>query len=138
MKTRWIVTFKAIDPRNPTKTWEVGLFERRLKMMVQQGHDAKLAQLKLVEEILEKGGTERLYGGWSRAETDDCFVYVGRPNHNWTSLTIETPAPKGCLFLVFVLPDGTIADWTWRQCSEDDPSCPSGVTGELLWPPNQT
>lgn len=134
MNKRWIITFTAIDPHDPKKTWEVGLFEQRLKMLTRQGHDSKLAQLRLVEEILEKGGTERLYGGWSRPQTDDCFVYVGRPKSNWTSLTIETPAPTNCLFLVFVLADGTIADWTWRPCSDDDPFCPSGVTGELQWP----
>ncbi len=137
MSTRWIVTFSAIDPKNPAETWNVGLPEWRWRVLTQKRHESKIAQLRLVEEILKTGGTERLYEGWSRSDTDDCAVYVGCPTRNWTSPSIETPPPKNCLFLVFVLPDGTIDDWTWRPCSEDDPMSPSGVKGKLIWPKNQ-
>ncbi|HVA47426.1 MAG TPA: hypothetical protein VNH11_13740 [Pirellulales bacterium] len=139
MSTRWSVTFQAICPDNPTKkTWDVGVAERFFSLLRTQGDTAKLARLLLVQEVLEPGGTERLYQGWSRADTDDCFVYVGLPKHDMKSLTIETPPPVAMLFLVFVQPDGTIDHWTWRPCSEDDPMCPSDVKGTLIWPQNQT
>lgn len=138
MKKRWPVTFEAIDPGEPDHgMWEVGIAEWRLRLLRTRGHESKLAQLLLVRDILEPGGTERIYEGWSRPDKDDCFVYVGRPVRNRKSLTIETPAPKNMLFLAFVLPDGTIDDWSWRPCSVDDPTSPSGVTGTLLWPKNQ-
>lgn len=139
MSTRWIIDFEALDPKSPMGgTWLVGVFEWRLKLLQSRGHDAKRAQLRLVQETLEDGGTERIYGGWSRPDMDNCFVYVGRPTHNWTSLTIETPAPPNRLFLVFVSPDGTISDWGWRDRSDDDPLRPADVKGTLIWPEEQS
>lgn len=55
--------------------------------------------------------------GWSRPEyNEEYLVYVGSPKYDKRKLgdvedgDIENPAPKGKLFLVFVLPDGTIED----------------------------
>jgi hypothetical protein len=38
------------------------------------------------------------------------------------------------LFLVFVLPDGTIDHWTWREQSKEDPGLPEGFAeGTVSW-----
>jgi len=37
------------------------------------------------------------------------------------------------IFLVFVLPDGTIDDWNWRKVDANHPDLPEGVNGRLVW-----
>jgi len=133
---RWLLTFHAIDPAALDKRWETGVPEWLYRHFRNQGHEKAIARLLLVREVLE-GGTIDLYGGWSRPDKEDCFVYVGCPNRDFKSLTIETPAPKKMGkkmgFLVFVLPDGTIDEWTWRLLDEEGGNRPIGVTGELIW-----
>jgi hypothetical protein len=130
--TRWLLTFEAIDPANVDHHWETGIPERLYRWLQNHGHEKALARLILVREVLS-GGTLRIYKGWSRPGKHDCFVYVGRPRRDFKSLSIATPAPKGMVFLVFVLPDGTIDEWTWRPSAEDEENRPHGVTGELIW-----
>ena len=84
----------------------------------------------MVKEVLDDPLC--LIRGWDRPEKDECFVYVGRPNHDFQSLTIEKPPPPGKLFLIFVLPDGTIEHWNWRTES-DDKGVPEGLRGEIAW-----
>ena len=129
---RWQVTFDAIDPRAPDKHWQTGIPERLVRHIRNHGHEKALARLLLVKEVLE-GGTIAIYEGWSRPDKEDCFVYVGAPSRDRRSLTIDTPAPKSMGFLVFVLPDGTIDEWTWRRLDEEGEYRPNGVTGELIW-----
>ncbi|MHC4398390.1 MAG: hypothetical protein ACYTG0_01780 [Planctomycetota bacterium] len=129
---RWLLTFRAIDPNALDKRWDTGVPERLYRQIQHHGHEKALARLVLVQEVLERD-THSLYGGWSRPDKEDCFVYVGCPNRDFKSLTIETPPPPGMGFLVFVLPDGTIDEWTWRQFDEEGGNRPSGVTGELIW-----
>ena len=115
---RWLLTFHAIDPTALDKRWKTGIPERLFQHIRNHGHEKAIARLVLVREVLE-GGTGALYRGWSRPDKEDSFVYVGRPSRDFKSLSIETPAPKEMGFLVFVLPDGTIDEWTWRQLDEE-------------------
>jgi hypothetical protein len=131
---RWFVTFDAVNPKNPATRWKTGIHEDVYRKLQIHGDDRRIARLLLVEEIL-CGGVKLLYRGWSRPDKEESFVYAGLPTRDYKSLTIETPAPKGMFFLVFVLPDGTIDEWTWRK-AEADGSRPSGIKGELIWQQN--
>jgi hypothetical protein len=126
--------FDAIDPKNPPdKRWKVGLPEWLIHQQQIHGHEKAMARLRLVLEVLQEG-TTRLYEGWSRpGKEDKCFVYVGRPDRDYKSHRIETPPPPGMVFLIFVLEDGTIDDWTWRKTSAKDADSPEGVSGRLIW-----
>lgn len=131
--TRWKAVFEAINPKNPeVDKWLTGISPDLYRRLQHQGDERRQARLLLVREVLEEC-TEALYGGWSRPMKDDSFVYVGRPTHDFKSLSIETPPPLGMVFLVFVLPDGTIDEWTWRK-SDPESGAPLGVNGELIWP----
>ncbi len=133
MDTRWFLSCDAIDPKNPDGgRWKVGLPEAHYRKIQVSGHDKAIARLKLVLEVLQ-GGTTHLFEGWSRPGKEDCYVYVGMPKRDHKSLTIDTPAPKGMVFLVFVLADGTLDEWTWRECSKEDQSVPIGINGDLIW-----
>ncbi len=135
MATRWLIPFKARDPRSPDDGfWDVGLPEWHYRMLQNKGHECPLARLILVKEVLAVE-TTHIYEGWGRPDKDDCFVYAGAPDRDYRSLTIDIPAPKGMLFLVFVLPDGTVDDWGWRQTNDNGD--PLGMEkGRLIWPPN--
>lgn len=141
MTTRWFYSCQAIDPNDPPDSfWEVGVSERLFRRLQNQGDARRLARLVLVEEVLV-GGTDEIYAGWSRpGKEEDCFVYVGRPKSDYKSASIVTPPPKGMVFLVFVLRDGTIDEWTWRSLSEveGESNRPDGVKGKVIWPKNQT
>ena len=132
---RWLLAFRAIDPKKLDGHWEVGVSERHYRYLQNHGHEKQIARLVLVHEVLE-GGTINLYKGWSRPEKEECFVYEGRPTRDFKSLTIETPAKGGMAFVVFVLPDGEIDEWTWRLLTEDGGNRPDGITGELIWSAN--
>lgn len=139
MGSRWLLNFQAIDPKDPTsKTWRVGVQERKYRSAQHHGHEKEIARLMLVREVLE-GGTIQLYEGWSRPDKEeDCYVYVGNPEGDYRSLSIQTPAPPRSFFLVFVLNDGTIDHWTWRKMAEreDGVEVPKDVTGKLIWSQN--
>jgi hypothetical protein len=130
----WEISFKAIDPRFALGRWNTGVSGRLLRLLRQQGHDARLARLVLVREVLCESPLE-IRRGWSRYAMEDCFVYVGMPNRDFRRLTIETPPPPGSVFLVFVLEDGTIDEWNWRALID---GYPEGVDGAVLWTPNQS
>jgi hypothetical protein len=132
---RWLLTVEAIDPTDVEQRWETGVPEGLYRALQRAGHEKAIARLYLVREVLA-GGTTHTYRGWCRPDKDDCFVYVRRPDRDFKSLTIETPPPKGMVFLVFVLPDGTIEEWTWRPVAENETDRPDGVTGELIWSRN--
>ena len=133
---RWLLPFnEAIDPNDLRGTWKTGIPEWLYKEVQIHGHEAKHARIAVIDEVLTRNGTIRLYRGWSRPGKDDCFVYVGQPEQDHRSLTIHTPAPKGMVFLVFVLTDGTIDDWGWRPAKPGQTE-PEGVSGELIWQVN--
>ncbi len=134
---RWLLSFEAIHPTERDKTWETGVPERLYRELQNHGHEKAMGRLLLVREVLLEGA-RHIYGGWSRPDKDDCWVYVGCPNRDLKSLTIETPPPRGMVFLVFVLPDGTIDEWTWRRRAEEGEGRPEGITGELIWSLNQS
>jgi hypothetical protein len=91
-----------------------------------------MARLLLVAEVLLT--PDAIVSGWGRPDRDDCFVYVGRPSRDYRRISIETTPPPNQLFLVFVLPDGTIDDWNWRIADAADPSKPEGMKGHVIWP----
>lgn len=131
--SRWYIKCKAKDPADLLSgIWQVGVTQRKFDMLRTYGHEVKLARLALVEQVLLQ--PHLLIRGWSRPDKDDCFAYVGLPDKDFKSLTIETGPPPSCFFIAFVLADGTIDDWTWRPCDESDPKRPSGFNGEVIWP----
>jgi hypothetical protein len=132
---RWLITFEAIDPVHPDKRWKTGIFQAHYSHLQRYGHEKQLARIMLVHHVMDPDSTLRIYQGWSRPGKDDCYVYAGKPEREFKSLTIETPPPPGIVFLVFVLPDGTIDDWTWRPSTAGD-GRPDGVMGELIWSAN--
>jgi hypothetical protein len=133
MGTRWRIEFEARHPRNPEgEVWKVGIASGLLALLQKQGHAVKQGRILLIEEVL--GETRAIFEGWSRPNTDACFVYAGNPGRDYRGPTIEIPPPPGMMFLVFVLPDGTIDDWNWRKVTEGDPNMPEGIAGSKLWP----
>ena len=130
---KWKHSFEAINPAALSGTWTIGVYEQKLAIMRRSGHEAKLARYVLAFE----SATDPilLIRGWHRVEMDDqCFVYVGRPKRDYYGESVEVPAKKGRLFLVFVLGNGTIDDWGWRDAEKNNPYMPQGMTGEVLWP----
>lgn len=129
----WYLTFQAVLPGSGGATfWEVGIHEKKIRLLQENGHITKLARIRLVEETFED--TIVLVRGWSRPGKENCLIYVSKPKCDYRSASISTPPPPGMRFAVFVLPDGTIDDWAWRQQSENDPDIPQGVEGEIIWP----
>ena len=139
MSAKLKIPLTAINPKNPEEVWDVGISEKLYKFHQNKGNEKAIGRIILVWEVLE-GGTEEIRKGWSRPGKDeDCFVYLGRPKRDFKTTKIETPAPPGMAFLVFILTDGTIDEWTWRPLSEmeDGGHCPDGVKGEIVWPLNK-
>ena len=129
---RWYIEFDAVNPNSPDKKWKTGVLESLYRKIRNCGHEKAIARLLLVREVLDEGAVA-IFSGWSRPDRDDCFVYLGHPDHDFKSLSIETPPPLKMGFLVFVLPDGTIDEWTWRSLHEEGDIRPNGVSGELIW-----
>lgn len=130
---RWKLPFSAASPDAPEdETWEVGIHDSTYRHIVENSHSTRLARIILVKEVLES--PTALIQGWSRPGKEDCWVYIGRPARDYRSPRIDVPAPPGKLFLVFVLPDGTVDHWTWRDESEQDPEVPEGFAqGKVTW-----
>jgi hypothetical protein len=127
------IEFNARLPSNTDQeTWKVGIAPSLLETLQKQGHAVKQARILLVRDVF--GDTREIFQGWSRPDTDDCFVYVGNPGHDYRGPTIEIPSPPNMIFLVFVLRDGTIDDWNWRPLKADDLTMPEGVNGRRIWP----
>jgi hypothetical protein len=137
MASRWLLPFDAVDPKNTDSTWGIGIAEALYRKIQRSGHEAKLARIELIDDVVGRAGLVRLYGGWSRPTKDDCFVYVGRPDRDHRSLTIHVPPPPEMAFLVFVMEDGTIDEWTWRPAKPKTLE-PDGVSGDLIWASSQT
>jgi hypothetical protein len=137
--SRWQIQFVTISPRDLNGVWEVGVSEAYIKCLRNQGHETPLVRILLVGQSLEHPIS--IFEGWSRPEKEDCYVYVGNPESDYRSATIQTPAPPNSLFLVFILPDGTIDHWTWRSRAPGSTIIPEDVKGKLIWqraqpPPN--
>lgn len=133
MGTRWIIDFDARLPSNADgDTWKVGISQAKFVNLQKYGHEARFVRLRLVEEVFND--TYAIFEGWSRPDTDGCFVYAGKPGRDYQRKGIQTPAPPGMIFLVFVLSDGTIDDWNWRPINSQDPTIPDGIKGRKIWP----
>ncbi len=132
--SRWKYQFTTRHPRDRESKWQVGVSEELCRNFVKNGHDKSHARLMLVREVLEEC-LLAIYSGWSRPDKEDCFVYVGNPKSDWHKLSpqICVPAPPGMVFLVFVLGDGTVDNWTWRKHADGCPWAPNDITGELIW-----
>ena len=129
--SRWLVTFETLDPRNPgADAWQVGIHESHLRRLRNSNHEAPLARIVLVEQVVSN--PDMIISGWDRPDRGNCFVYVGRPKDDYRKLRIAVTAPPDMVFLVFVLPDGTIDYWAWRP-SQPNSSKPEGLTGEIAW-----
>ncbi len=133
MGGRWKPAFDAMHPDGPSVApWRVGVPESRLRTLTDHGHVTKLYRLALVEQVVSD--PTGIIQGWDRPEMDGCYVYVGRPQVDRRGPGIETSAPSGMLFLVFVLPDGTIDEWNWRPAMANEPDWPIDVKGRRVWP----
>jgi hypothetical protein len=133
---RWLLSFVGIDPRNPqNEQREMGVKEEHYRYLQHHGDEKAIARLWLVGQVLQ-GGTACIYKGWGRGK-DDCHIYVGYPGEDRKSLTITTPPPPNMAFLVFVLPDGTIENWTWRPLISGGIT-PEGMEGEIVWEQSTT
>jgi hypothetical protein len=130
---KWKFTIEAQSPTGQFGTWQTGFAARTLEFLISKGHKEKLARARLVEEVLTT--PEAIIQGWGR-DKDDCWIYVGSPPHDFRSDSVETPSLRGMLLLVFVLPDGTIDDWGWREARSDEPGLPEGMKGKVVWPVN--
>ena len=87
MGTRWRIEFVTRYPSAPnSETWKVGIFQSKLDILQKYGHTAKQARILLVKEVLTE--PQGIFQGWSRPDTDRCFVYVGNPGHDYHSPTI--------------------------------------------------
>ena len=134
---RWQFQFTARLPNNPeTQTWEIGISPKKIETLVSNGDTVIVARIEQVGEVLED--PLAIFKGWARPDCEDCTVYVGRPSSDRFSAisdkkgSIETSAPTGMVFLVFVLPDGTIDFWGWRKERKADSGPPLGLDGERL------
>ncbi len=130
---RWKFVIEAQSPDDPHATWRTGFTVRTIELLISKGHTEKLARARLAEEVLQS--PDSIIKGWGR-DRDDCLIYVGAPLQDYRSSSVETPPPKGMLFLVFVLSDGTIDDWSWRPAEAGEPGMPEGMKGTVLWPAN--
>ncbi len=135
---RWKYSFSAIDPTNVSATWEIGVSHERYRHICNHGHEKAHARIVLIGDVVES--TVALYGGWNREGMQDCYVYVGQPREDYHKLSpiISVPPPPGMVFLVFVLPDGTIDEWNWRPHADGDINTPLGVEGKLIWRRDQS
>jgi len=130
---QWAYTLEILDPRNNNGgTWKVGVAKSKISLLSDKGHLVKAYRLRLVEEVLSE--PQCVICGWSRPDTDGCYVYVGQPESDWHGPAIEVPAPPNKLFVVFLFSDGTIDDWNWRDKSAEDPAIPAGLDGKVIWP----
>lgn len=132
----WQVTFAAQDPVDPLAQWKVGVTKSKFRLIHDSGDEKKLARLLLVEQVVR--APNLIIRGWDRPAKNHCLVYVGRPKSDYPRIKIETPAPPGMLFLVFVMSDGMIDDWNWRRAKHDNPDLPEGLGEELIWPAKPT
>jgi len=81
MGTRWKIEFDARLPSNPEKErWTVGIAPRLLDVLQRNSHAVKQMRIMLVESVLED--TWAIFTGWSRPDTDGCFVYAGMPDRD--------------------------------------------------------
>lgn len=128
---RWFLPFTSLNPKNLKDTWEVGILQNHYHVLKNKGHEKQIARICCVDEVLQHPAY--LFKGWSRPDKDDCFVFAGFPANDYKSLTITTPRPSNMIFLVFVLPGGTIDDWNWREIDPNNHPKPSGISGDLIW-----
>ena len=78
MGNRWKIDFDARKPSNPEQeTWKVGIASSLLEALQKHGHAVKQARILLVKEVL--GDTREIFQGWSRPDTEECYVYAGSP-----------------------------------------------------------
>jgi len=103
------------------------------------GLEARYARMMLIPEVVKS--PTMVLQGWKREGYEEALIYVGRPSKDFRSPTIETPPPKGMVFMVFVTPDThTIADWRWEPADPNNPDSPEALFSRCerkLWPTNQ-
>jgi hypothetical protein len=129
----WSIAFDAQHPEDPTRTWKIGIRKGFLEGLHARGHESRIATARLIQGCVLP--PEVLIGGWGRGK-GDCLVYVGCPGHDFRTLSIECSPPPGRAFLVFVLPDGTIDDWGWREVEKQGVAVPRDMKGTIIWPPH--
>lgn len=101
----WKYEMNAVCPQSASGgRWTIGVSPKDIQRLQSNGHITKLARLGLVKEVAEDPAI--IVQGWDRPDQEQCFVYVGYPDKDFRSGTIETPslAPVNCCFLVFVYP----------------------------------
>ena len=132
MSNRWKFSVKALSP-DGNGTIDVGLPFGLVKALQRDGPGPRYSRMALVKEVCESPISIRR--GWEREGYDDALIYIGQPGKDLRSNTIEVPPPPDMLFFVFVAPDGTIEEWNWRRCSQEEAIAnEKGLgLGELIW-----
>ena len=128
--TKWQIAIEA-QSVDGTGFRRVGIPESKLAGLFRFGDVKKLARLRLVADVLKS--PYAIVQGWDRPERDGCSAYVGSPLSDFHSERVEVPSPRGMVFVVFLLADGTIDDWNWRKAHDEDPCLAEGLKGEILW-----
>ncbi len=125
--------FHWSEVRNPESpedsTWEVWVPPAAVETVQKYGHESKFFGLLAVNWVLRN--PLAIFKGWNRDRTEECFVYVGWPPTKRRNANVELPSDKTQLFLVYVLPGGSVEDWEWRKRSQTDNGKPEGVDGEI-------
>lgn len=131
-------TINALDPydKSGCGTIELRLSYAHTEGLGRKRLDPRYARLMLVPEVVQCPTI--VLKGWQREGYEDALIYVGKPSKDFRSPTIETPPPKGMVFLVFVTPHTyTISDWRWERADDSDPDLPENVSKRcerVLWP----
>ena len=111
---RWHCEFDARFPHPPHDLWKVGIQERLVKHLQGRGDKARLA--RIIPHYT--GGRDISKNAqnlwWLVATSDDCYVYVGKPDRNFRSGQIQTPA-RPIVLLGFRLTGGNDRLLVWRQ-----------------------
>ena len=123
----WIHAFHAKNPKGG-EPWETGITVAKFRNLNDHGDMCRAFRLRLVPGVLIS--PDRIFHSWNRPDTEECYIYVGRPASDWRSKTIELPPPKGQSFIVCVLPDGEVDYWGWREDGEN--GLPQGIEGDQL------
>lgn len=61
---QWKVSWEAMSPEDPEKTWRIGVSEPKLALLREKGHEFRLARLLLVDQVVRE--PLLLIRGWDR------------------------------------------------------------------------
>ena len=131
----WVLS--ALDPFHPgeVSTWTVRIEQAHIDGLTRHGVRARFFRLLLVEGMLADPMV--VFQGWEREGHDNDLCYVGRPERDFRSGSIEVPPPPGMVFVVFVTASGKVSEWRWEKSDEENPEFPEDYKARfrrIVWP----